>query len=84
MESDVNINCQANGCVGPASMHVVFGLRVFEANADIHISEMPYSTEHLDLCSKHISNVRHQYVHVVEYELGDCPEHTNPPSSSLR
>jgi hypothetical protein len=56
-------------------MHVVFGLRVFEAAGNIHISEMPYSSEHLDLCPKHILKVRHQYVHVVEYDLGDCPEH---------
>lgn len=75
MESEVNANCQAVGCSGSASMHVVFGLRVFEAAGDIHISDMPYSSEHLDLCPKHISKVRHQYVHVVEYDLGDCPEH---------
>jgi hypothetical protein len=48
-------------------------LRVFEASDNIHISEMPYSSEHLDLCAKHVGEVRHQYVHVVDYDLGGCP-----------
>ena len=82
MESEVNIKCEASGCIGPASKHAVFGLRVFEAAGNIHISEMPYSAEHLDLCSKHLAKVHHQYVHIVEYELGDCPDHSRQFSRS--
>ena len=75
MESGVNLKCQGSGCNASAVKHVVFGLRLFEAPDNIHISEIPYITDHFDLCKQHIDRVREDYVHVTEYELGDCPAH---------
>ena len=69
----VETKCQGGVCNAIAARHVVFGLRFFEAPADIHVSEIPYTSEHLDLCSRHVGEVRRQYVHVVEYDLNGCP-----------
>lgn len=57
-----------------AVKHVVFGLSVFAASADIHISDTSSASEHLDLCLKHADLVGLQHVHVNEYELGECPQ----------
>lgn len=66
-------SCQWTHCDASAIKHVVVGLRVFDAADDIHISEMPYNPEHFDVCEKHLGLARLQYVHVAEYEPGECP-----------
>ena len=81
MESEVKLNCQGSECNASAVIHLVFGLRVFEATDNIHISEIPYITEHRDLCGEHSERVRSNYVHVTEFELGSCPSHPLSRSS---
>lgn len=77
MEGVVNSICQWKNCVSPAEKHVVVGLRVFDSVDDVHISGTPYIPEHFDLCIKHLDLARLQYVHVTEYNLGECPKQTD-------
>jgi len=74
MESEP-IRCQWRHCEKNAVKHAAFGLRVFDARSDIHVSDTAYETEHLDLCAKHIDLISLQYIHVTEYELRSCPKH---------
>ena len=73
MEGEVKQTCQWNDCSSPANGHAVVGLSVFETRQDVHISEAPYRSQHLDLCQRHLELARLQYVHVTEYGLGECP-----------
>ena len=73
MESGVPGQCQWSHCDKDAAMHVVFGVRVFDAPGNVHTSDASQSTEHLDLCMKHVELISLQYVHVTKYELGACP-----------
>jgi len=74
MESEVLPNCQWNKCNAPAAKHMVFGLRVFEASAEIHASDAVFDPDHLDLCEKHVELIRLTYVRVTAYDLGACPD----------
>jgi hypothetical protein len=67
--------CQSHGCTLQASKHVRFGLRVWDVADNVHASEIPYTSEHLDLCDRHIKKVHENYYHVNEYEFGECPRH---------
>lgn len=75
MESEVPIHCQWTRCDESAVKHLVFGVRVFDSQPDLHKSESSYTPEHLDLCLKHVELIGIQYIHVTEYDLGMCPEH---------
>lgn len=75
MESDTLIHCQWSHCENEAAKHLVFGVRVFEAPGNIHVSDSSHTVEHLDLCLKHIELICLQYVHVTRYELDSCPKH---------
>ena len=79
MESSPPIACQWNGCLSPAEKHAVFGRRVFDAQAeDISKPETPFITKHRDLCSKHLAELKMQYVDVVEMEIDICRDHSTP------
>ena len=69
METRSDGVCQWKHCDTRASKHVWFGLRVHDAVATTPISEIPYTTENLDLCLKHAADVGRQYIHVTEFEL---------------
>lgn len=75
MESEVPKLCQWRHCKEKAAKHVVFGVRVFDAPDNIHISDTAYTEDHLDLCLRHIEIIGLQYVHVTEFEFGTCPKH---------
>lgn len=82
MESEVPILCQWSHCDKEAAKHLVFGVRVFDASGNVHISDTSQPAEHLDLCIKHIELISQQYIHVTEYELGACPKsHLNLAAS---
>ena len=76
MESEVQKSCQWKHCEKSASMHVIFGTRVFDPPEDLHVSNSPNKPEHLDLCLKHIDLIRLQFIHVNLMELGSCPMHS--------
>ena len=82
MESEVLLHCQWRDCETKAAKHLVFGLRVFDAPENIHISDASYTPTHMDLCVKHIEIVSLQYVHATEFELGTCPEHHHSAAAS--
>lgn len=82
MEGEVIKNCDWVKCGLKATKHLVFGLRVFDVSNDLHVSEMPYATEHFDLCEKHVEQVKLQYVHVTVFALGQCPNHPDRPNAS--
>ena len=71
MKNGTEGGCQWIHCDARAVKHVWFGLRVHDAAGHTPISQMPYTTEDLDLCIKHIAEVGRQYVHVTEFELGE-------------
>ena len=81
MEGEIIKNCDWIKCGLKATKHLVFGLRVFDVPANIHVSEMPYRAEHFDLCEKHIEQVKLQYVHVTVFDLGQCPKHRELPDA---
>src|SRR5260221_3052141 len=74
MENQINLPCEWDHCGAPASKHMRFGLRVFDAVGGIHISDIPYVPEHRDVCDKHALRARNEYVHASEYALGECPK----------
>jgi hypothetical protein len=80
MESEVTIRCQWSYCINEAVKHAAFGVRVFDAPQDMHVSDSSQEMKHLDLCLKHLELISLQYVHVNEYELGECPNRHPDPS----
>jgi hypothetical protein len=74
MESAVKQKCQWKGCGSPAEKHAVMGTSVFEAPDDVHTSKGPDTTQHFDVCEKHLELARLQYIHFHEYKLDECPE----------
>lgn len=80
MESELPKRCQWSHCINEAAKHVVFGVRVFDAPQDVHISDSSQPMEHLDLCLKHLELTSLQYINVDVYDLGACPKR-HPVSS---
>jgi hypothetical protein len=63
-------NCKCDRCNCDALKHAAFGLPIADALKDGgRISKIPYITDHLDLCDKHLNEANVSYVYYAESAL---------------
>ena len=63
--------CDWINCDSPAVRHAEFSGRIFSS---VKTSPGSDGLHHCDLCEVHIQLAHLQYINVVEYELGVCPQ----------
>ncbi|MFN2501396.1 MAG: hypothetical protein ABR530_05235 [Pyrinomonadaceae bacterium] len=74
--------CEWSRCYEPAANHVRFGMRVFDIEPDIHVSDQSFNVDHKNFCSKHVARIQDEYFEVTVMQLGGCEIHRLIPGEA--
>ena len=73
MHEHPEIRCSWSGCTTLATNHVRFGNRTFGVAEILPAPDQNYTVLHRNLCEKHLTEIKQQYLDVRVFDLGECP-----------